>query len=524
MMLRSYMLLRELFERADEEGRCDPSVPELSAALKACDRTVQLALRELEGLGWIATKLRPLRFKVNDTNVYTILPGGRSADLPRGLRQPRNPNKRGLRSTKGETPPTAPSLSSGPAAGSHAPGDLGGSGVGSDPDEALPPGLDNPSAEQPPGESYEEGGVGSDPGETPTHNEVNPEREETLPEGATSTGPSTRSGGDLPESGTLKIAENLGQSARGGTPEGGAAAPSEIARARMGTMSCLNVPEQIRHALTINCMADLTGGGFERRLDTLCRQRGIHPKDWIAMLAKVGTRRAKILFDADGKTTKWSGPPEAVRGMVYIAMRREPELEEMPNPKAFREPSLWQSTFSPRPRVRVEAPPVRDHAEEVQDTPANACAKRILEALGAEYHGVRSLGDIADMDDVIRYANALSRASESAACGGKLTEEDLLATIEQFATFEAFRVKRGELQAPSLSLRNFLTAQIRKAKRGCAESLREKTASAKFFDPTKAKKTTKIDTRQPGEDLSHLRKPKAELTQEEAMAFLNSLR
>ena len=511
--------MRAILKNVDEEGRGAPSVPELAEITKTSVRTVQRGLRELESLGWIATKLRPISYKFNDTNLYTVLPRGRSAGLPRGLRNPpRDPADRRRKTVNGDSDRTGPSLYSGPSAGAHA-------FSGSDPvvdgvqgeDEPLPPGLDAPFSGEPLPESHEEGG-------DPENKNEPPVREEASQEGATSTGTPERSGGDLPEDGRPQAQQNVMGGTRGGTPKGGALAPSEIARARIPSRmeSC----ESIRQTLIANGMADLAGGGFERRLDDLRWQRKIHPADWLAMLSHVGGRRIQILFDANGKPTKWSGSPEDVRGVVYVTMRREPEPEEAPKPKPFPKVSLWKQIERMRPSLRptlpVEEPSHRVHDGEVAN-PANACARRIVEALGAEYHGVRSLADIAEMDDVIDFANRVAQLSESSACGGKLTDEDVIATIEHFATMEAFKTKRGELQAPSVSLRNFLVAQLRKTKRGSAEAVRQKVASAKFYDPTKSKKGPKVDTRQPG-DLSHLRKPKPEINQEEAMKFLNSLR
>lgn len=71
---------------------CSPSVDEIADAARMSHRSVQRALRDLERRTFIATKLRRIGPKLNDTNVYRILPaGGELLDLPRSLRAPPSP-------------------------------------------------------------------------------------------------------------------------------------------------------------------------------------------------------------------------------------------------------------------------------------------------------------------------------------------------------------------------------------------------------------------------------------------------
>lgn len=578
MSPKAFFVMKILLRTCSPTGRCEPSIPEIAQAIGACDRTTQRALRELEELGWIATKLRRISYKLNDTNVYTILPCGRSANRPRSLRCP---SERKARGANGDTSHAESVLPSGPPARAHSPSGFSDAGGGAaDPDDDLPEGLKSPAPRwADPGEGEASRGVlcslsapheqdvpigfgdvaqtqsegpkkpdgsggssGSDDGSPPPSSSTSgmgsscSSSESQNPKGNESSSPDAGRVREIHEDvrgqvddRTCTTREKL-MGEVGGAPKGGAVAPSEIARARAGAHTTLYGAANIRHTLVTCGLSDLVGDGFERRLDQLRGRRGDWSEmEWCNLLASIGTRRAKILFDAADTPNKWAGDPKDVRGLVYRSMllEKKPRVVELPEHKPREWKKLWDLPF------REQLTPERSslHVVEASDDEqaahvppaqppslANNAARKIMEALRAEYRGEKPLVEIAEMDDAVRFANDLSRLSEEAASGGRLTTDDILATIEHFAVYEALKIKRKEMQAPSVSLRNFLRRQIQNAKRGCAESKREQARDAVFF-----KKKQVVDTRQPG-DLKHVGKPIPPLTEERKANILAALR
>ena len=248
-------------------------------------------------------------------------------------------------------------------------------------------------------------------------------------------------------------------------------------------------PGRIRAKLVESCMGDLVGDGFERRLDRLRATRGMGVDDFSTLIGIVGAKREAGIFDAAGNVSKWTGPPERVRGYIFVALSHQ---KHHAAPKEI--DRTWKADLvrhpEREPRRIVDAPPSGEHRALVEERSLNACGAAVLAILRAEHHGEKPLVDLAE----VGFAHRLSQCSEDACAGGKLTTADVVATVTHFAINEAFRIKRHGIGNGASALRNYLQKAMREAKRGCAIVLGPQIEKAKFIPP----RAPKVDTRQPG--------------------------
>ncbi len=450
-----------------EDGTCDPSLAEIAARARMSVRSAQYGLRMLEGHGWIATVLRPLSLRWHDTSLYRILPAGRPWDRQRALRTPPRPFLRRSWGAKPGTDLIHPSTPSGL--------DRADAGDGLASDVAAPPpggGLDE-LATSSAGERGREGGDDLDAALARDRAEV-----DALFAIVDDRTPQAQDGAVVSE---------------GGTPEGGASAPSETARASEKT-----TPQVIREQMQACSLGDLCGAGFERKLWMLGIRKKLALPDLLAVIAIVGSKRQAAIFDANGGETKFQGDPSLVRGYVFRCI----ENQRLPKPVILREPerriprlgsagALYGSD-----RRAHGGPPMEERS-------LSDCARRIHDALRAEYHGEKPLADIATP----QLAMHLAQRSEDAACGGTLTTDDVVETLRAYATNLAFKLKRHDVIPTPGALKAFVTKEVREAKRGCAATLKPRTDAAKFYPARQ-----RIDTRQPGTTMDHLRVPTPEIT------------
>lgn len=270
-------------------------------------------------------------------------------------------------------------------------------------------------------------------------------------------------------------------------------------------------PQKIREKLQDQGFADLTGDGFELRLLKLCHHRKLSLDTFLSMISVMGNKREVGLFNAKGGWCKWMGPPEQVRGFLYVCLAREksPRPISDPKPRPWRDPHR----FSPEVRERileaidrrrearadVDAAPQGAHGERVhpvkpiEEKNLDANGREILATMKASYHGEAVLLPIANP----AIAHWVSQWTEGANCG-RIPLRDMLVTIQWFATSQAFQLKRSGMPLETGMLERFFRGAVRNAKIGAHRELGEKVKNAKFFEPRK-----KVNTVQPG-DLSHI--------------------
>lgn len=459
--------------RFARDGVPDPTVPMLADVIGCCDRTVQRAVRACETMGWLAVEYRRVEPKFNLPNVYVVTPAGRKWCRPRGLRaaprRPRNPSFRGRSPLPpGDTAVTALFHPSTPSGLDHAGAGDGLVLVGPALDDAP---LVDERATSGRGESGVEGGALRDADAARDRAEVDALFDGIPPEG----GPDRTS--PAPEDAAVR---------KGGTPEGGALAPSGNARAHEKT-----TPERIREEMVACGLADLCGDGFERKVWNLGLRRHLPTDKLLTIVQIVGQKRRDAVFDANGKPTKFTGEVSLVRGYVYRCIENQPRPEDVPLPRepARRIPRLGR-------RFADGVPLHDDHGGGMSSQPSSEAARLVLEALLAEYHGEKPLAALATS----ALATQLAQRSEDAAAGGTLTTADVVETVRAFATSIAFKLKRnGDVPLPG-ALVAFLRREVRVAARGCADQLKKRTDAAKFYPARQ-----KLDTRQPGTTLDHLR-------------------
>lgn len=296
----------------------------------------------------------------------------------------------------------------------------------------------------------------------------------------------------------------------------------------------LEAQEKIRAALVTAGLAAAIGAGFEERIQDLAGHRGWTTIGLLTRIAIVGEKRAAAVFRAVGEPTSWDVAADPLRAKVYQCVRFAElpgEIVTEAKPERPREePSIardwpkiapWKDRIAEVDRARadqaqgsgssipaparVDALPPRAH---VSGMSTAAAVARVRAALAASYHDVTLLAEHAT-EAVAR--TIVDRHSADGPNGGRLTTDDVCAVIAQYATFQAFKAKRNEMVPPSATLLRFLYAEIRNASPGCAKTIRAKLAETKFI-PSKTQRQNA--TKQPGDSLAHLDRPKKPLTME----------
>lgn len=454
------------------EGCDRPTVREIAARGGVAKRTAQYGLRDLEGHHWVATHLRKVARRFNEPNRYVLLLG-RSMQLERALRSRQKDDRI---EGGGANPCTHSDPSS---IGPYGPSAALGVEVVAGADLPLWAPITVAATNASPKRIGQEDG---DP-ETRESRDADPDLSDTQTRQITETSQApTRLDPKDPEADLDQI---------------GSAGPPSEARAH----STVSVDREVRATLEQCGLGDLAGGGYERRLSRLFAARRLAASEFKHLIAEVGAKRERGVFDAAGKPTKWLGDPTVVRGYVYQCLLHEPVRERAAIPQRDAGPlrSRWYHFGEPR---RLDAPTASEQVKNMNEASLSPCAKQVLDALKAAYHGERSLQVLATPE----VAHRLSMLSEEGACGGRLTTEDVLAVIRQYGTFTAFKLMRGDI-VPQGAIDSFLRKELRMAKRGCAAEVNARTSGARFI-PARAKGPEGAINRQPGTGLKHLDRPK----------------
>ena len=250
-----------VFAAAAGDVVCSPSVAEIASEARVSPRTVQRGLRDLEVTGWIATTLRPIAPKLNDTSVYRLLPHGALLDRERSIRAaPLSPSR------------LSPSRSSYPltAVGER----LEAEG------EGLPAGASAAA------EVSQEGGASS------------PGAPQAEPTGPSPRGEASASTVERPGD-PLRIAEPPCDPQRIAEPK----TPTRIVGVVLGQVG----------------LRELGGDGFESRLVGLARRAGANLRGLVEAVRAVGERRGR----AAEAPPAWTRPASEARGYLYASVRNE---------------------------------------------------------------------------------------------------------------------------------------------------------------------------------------------------------
>lgn len=458
-------ILTYLSDQSDYQGVSQVTIDEIAQAVECCERTVQRYLALLRVKHWLWVSYIKIGPKRNEPNVYRLLVNG-------------EPWQRGEALTKSTRPSSWP------------------------------------SAEQ----------RARDPKEKRTRRRGSADRD-AVEDGAQAAGVR---GGAPEENGNTVVPvspqEAFETSGSPPPPEGDGSDTADTDLDAIGPRVPFRPPtrprvrpvrltfaEQIRSLLVLCGFESLAGDGLEIRLSRMFMARSIHAEAPVEhLLSVLATKRQESLLAAgeDGPSP-WKGSVDAQRAYLFAALRNMqlPQLD--PKTRVPLRPSPHRELERLR---RVDAPPVREHESTMAFVPSKTLggeiAKQIHDAIVATYHGVQPLKDV----DAVTIANRLQhRCIETGS--GTLYVADIVGTIQLFATYQAFRMKRNEVTPPA-ALESFLMAEMKKIKRGCGAEKAAQAAKAKPFGASSA------PIRQPGTDLNHLKKKPNEITPEQMFAIL----
>ena len=505
------VVLAVLLNNADAEGKVyDLSVRDITdQAERYSKRTVQRALRALEGHFWISTIPKKVRRDWNEKNVYNLMPGGVAWTDPRSL---------GLSSAGWADHRVGKPLVLKPRRGDNRPArseshDL--SRCAAPVALALPPNVFGDGvAPRPADPEGREGGMVPILGDPPSNS--------TTEEPTHATGSAQR---EIPERAADDTHDDLDVIG----PRAAHALPDPIPV----------LHHRIQETLIAADAGDIIGEGYEGRI---ARRFPHHTEEQILGKIRVAGQLRKIDIFNGGKSARvWlSGNVSAMRGAFFNKLCRKiaqppaahveppakpipgtrdangyfvpekshgmqsgPQIEDLAGEDRARAQNPAQGSGSSTPALpRVDASPARAHLPGMS---TEAAVARVRAALAASYHDVAPLAEHAT-EAVAR--TIVDRHTAGGANGGRLAVDDVCAVIAQYATFQAFKAKRNEMVPPPATLLRFLYAEIRNAQPGCAKTITAKLAETKF---TPAKGQRQAFNKQPGESLAHLDRPNAPL-------------
>lgn len=501
---RMYLTLNVLLKHMDPSGFCDGlTVQELADYAGCSKRTIQRGMNDLGILGWIVRKPQKITRRYNEPNRYQALQKGA---LGKRRRLRAKPKKKAVSSAGDDSygrDQSSPDLSrcAGPVALPTSPSVLG---------EGVAPRPADP-------EGYE-GGMAPAPDAPPR----TPANEVELPV----TGPAQP---EIPERAAVDAHDDLD------------VIGPRTAHALRDPIPVLH--QRIQETLIAAGAGDIIGDDYEGRI---ARKFPRHTEEQILAKVRAAGQLRKIdLFKAGTGPCVWtSGTVSERRGAFYNKLSRkiaqpvtsrtyDPPTKPRPGTKdadgyfvpekshgllagsqivepagedRARAQNPAQGSGSSTPvSARVDALQPRAHVSGMSTAAAIA---RVRAALAASYHDVTPLAEHAT-EAVAR--TIVDRHSADGPNGCRLTTDDICATIAHYATFQAFKAKRNEMVPPSATLLRFLMAEIRNATPGCAKTIRAKLADTKFI-PSKTQRQNA--TKQPGDSLAHLDRPKVRLTME----------